>query len=607
MFFRNITVCLQFLGVLNSIVKTMRWGRAMRKRYKIWVLCISLLLFISACGDQNNANNNDESNNETNNELTNESDDENIEDDIEDEQKETTSAPVDVELLTYGEELGLTLEPPMNELATEMVLKGEVEKTDNLNEEMIWVEIWKDDQIEEITKQEFNYFIPIENGSFEKNLNLYHGEGEYYVTVRLPSEDETEEDQFYDAAEFMVENTDDDIKRDVEFSKYGIAKDLQLSEGISGWNTAEKMFELNGRVDEDYNGESIFAEIEKDGESHTVTMPIRDGHFTGDIPLNYGAGVHEITLQLEIDDDAEKEGMYYDSAFLYVDNESDEQMSEFTEYADYIDSGLILDEPSREVETELSDIEYPIKGRIDADAPLADDVNYIIVSIEHLEDYDESTYYIPVEDYEFEETAHFRFGPGEYEVTFHIPEPDQEEGPRFYYQSVLSVNHTLESIDDKRDILPSRGTESDDPEIIEKAEEITEGLDSEREKAKAIYEYVAKHVDYDVEKYEKDIFNPDDSAIATLESGLGICQDYTFLTTALLRSIGIESRYIEGYAGDRHAWVEAKVDGDWIELDPTWGAGYVDGDQFVAEYNEDYFDPDKEMLAETHSRDDIMY
>src|SRR5699024_4469134 len=108
------------------------------------------------------------------------------------EQKETTSAPVDVELLTYGEELGLTLEPPMNELATEMVLKGEVEKTDNLNEEMIWVEIWKDDQIEEITEQEFNYFIPIENGSFENNFSLYHGEGEYYVTVRLLSEDETE-------------------------------------------------------------------------------------------------------------------------------------------------------------------------------------------------------------------------------------------------------------------------------------------------------------------------------------------------------------------------------------------------------------------------------
>src|SRR5699024_11929901 len=88
-------------------------------------------------------------------------------------------------------------------------------------------------------------------------------------------------------------------------------------------------------------------------------------------------------------------------------------------------------------------------------------------------------------------------------------------------------------IENKRDILPSRGTESDDPEIVEKAEEVTEGLQDDREKAKAIYEYVAKHTDYDGEKYEEDVFDLDDSAIETLESGVGICQDYTFLTTAL--------------------------------------------------------------------------
>src|SRR5699024_2650455 len=128
------------------------------------------------------------------------------------------------------------------------------------------------------------------------------------------------------------------------------------------------------------------------------------------------------------------------------------------------------------------------------------------------------------------------------------------------------------------------------------------------QKAKAIYKYVAKNIDYDVEKYKADEFNLDDSAIDTLESKTGICQDYTFLTTALLRSINIESRYIEGHAGVRHAWVEAKVDGEWIELDPTWGAGYVtDDDEFISEYNEDYFDPDEELLTETHTRENIMY
>src|SRR5699024_7895753 len=101
--------------------------------------------------------------------------------------------------------------------------------------------------------------------------------------------------------------------------------------------------------------------------------------------------------------------------------------------------------------------------------------------------------------------------------------------------------------------------------------------------------------------------NPDDNAIDTLESGKGICQDYTFLTTALLRSVDIESRYIEGHAGARHAWAEAKVDGEWIELDPTWGDGYVDGDEFIAEYNEDYYDPDEDVMEETHTRQGVKY
>src|SRR5699024_12592430 len=101
----------------------------------------------------------------------------------------------------------------------------------------------------------------------------------------------------------------------------------------------------------------------------------------------------------------------------------------------------------------------------------------------------------------------------------------QEEGPKYYYLSVLSLKHEVEDIDDKRDLLPSRGTESDDPVIIDKAEEITKGLDSDREKAKAIYEYVAKNIDYDDEKFEDDVFNLDDNDNEKHESRKGRGQD----------------------------------------------------------------------------------
>ena len=104
---------------------------------------------------------------------------------------------------------------------------------------------------------------------------------------------------------------------------------------------------------------------------------------------------------------------------------------------------------------------------------------------------------------------------------------------------------------------------------------------NDREKARAIYDYVAQNVTYDVQKYKNDEFRWDDSALKTLELKSGVCQDYAFLAIALLRASDIEARFVEGRAGGgvfpgRHAWVEAKVDGSWLTMDPTWASGYLE-------------------------------
>jgi transglutaminase-like putative cysteine protease len=66
-----------------------------------------------------------------------------------------------------------------------------------------------------------------------------------------------------------------------------------------------------------------------------------------------------------------------------------------------------------------------------------------------------------------------------------------------------------------------------------------------------------------------------------LDARRGVCQDYAHLCCALLRSLGIPSRYVSGYFAPRplepgdsveaesHAWVEALVDGGWLPVDPT--------------------------------------
>jgi len=67
-------------------------------------------------------------------------------------------------------------------------------------------------------------------------------------------------------------------------------------------------------------------------------------------------------------------------------------------------------------------------------------------------------------------------------------------------------------------------------------------------------------------------------------AGKGVCQDYTHLTLAVLRAMGLPARYVSGYlypaasdtastvgastSGESHAWVEF-WSGDWVPADPT--------------------------------------
>src|SRR5699024_3569044 len=252
--------------------------------------------------------------------------------------------PADVELYDYGDELGLELETPKQEAATTLSLEGEVEQADALNEDFVWAQVRKKETIDEIEENSMDYFIPLEDGSFAEEVNLHHGAGEYDVTIMLPSEEKGEDEQYFDAATFDVKNIDKAVEREVELSKYGAEKGLEIEDSITGWNTAEETFEVAGNVGDDYAGDKIYAEVEKDGEHNQLVFPVEKGQFSGEVPLNYGEGVHKLDLQLESDEEGDEDGTYYESATLYVDNESDKEFPEFTEYDDYTDSGLVLEE-----------------------------------------------------------------------------------------------------------------------------------------------------------------------------------------------------------------------------------------------------------------------
>lgn len=520
------------------------------------------------------------------------------------EKKNTELEMEPLELTAYSEEVGAVLVEPthtnfaVNEIVT---VEGTVENQDQLQENYVWIKIKFEG--EALSNDSMEYYAPIQNGTFKQDVRLFNGEGEYRVTVMLPSKDQ--KNYYYDLAKFTVFNVNPTMHRDLTYTPFAQDAGLLLEAPDSGYIKESEFFTLKGKLPSIKGPtEALMLELKKDGETWKHVLPVKNGEFAYDVPLFYGKGVHELKVYVP---DEEKKDYYQTGTILYIDNESDLVTEPINYMTTYHERGVTLTYPT--AGGEETNLTYRIKGTIDKDAPFAKETTHLYITTK--KDGDEALSVIPVDNYTFDDEFYLRFGPGTYDVTVSVPDIKEKNSSKFYYYDVAKFTVDSTGTEDQRDLLPSRGVQSDAPEITALAEElITEDM-STREKAKAIYEFTAKSIAYDVQKQKNSEFEWDDSALKVLELEKGICQDYTYLALALLRASGMEARYVAGTAGSgfnfsRHAWVEVKVDGDWLTMDPTWGAGYIANGEFVANYTEDYFEPNEEAFK-THSRSGVQY
>lgn len=507
-----------------------------------------------------------------------------------------------IEQTSFGEEIGFHLQSPTyknNEIASTLTVKGEVTSAKDLGQDHIWL------VINGSSDESFDYYIPIENGTFKEEITVHDGKGTYEISMRAPSNKQNEEETYYDVATFSVENTDTEVLQDVTYTKFGVKHQVEIEKPTNGINELDEKVILEGRLGEEYEDDIVLIEVEKDGESKQLTFLVEDHRFSGEVPLYFGTGSHKISVQLFNEEDE----YYYESAVLYADNKTEAAFAQVETYLEARTYGIKLDTPNYTSKELIQDDSYEIKGTINTSLPNADEITHIITNVYSHAEEEEASYIFPVVDGAFAGKAYFRFGPGEYEVQVMIPDITKPDEEIQYFQTVASAFHEVEEVEDQRNLLPSQGIESDHVSIKERADQLTDGITSEREIARSIYAFVAQHVAYDVEKYqtENSFTRLYDSALEALDSGKGVCQDYAYLAIALFRSLGMEAHYVIGQAGELHAWVEVKVDGDWLEMDPTWGAGYVENDAFYFNYDERYFDPDPTFFAQTHTREEIRY
>jgi hypothetical protein len=503
-----------------------------------------------------------------------------------------------LELRPYGKEVDATLSSPKYKefsANSSVLVKGKVKKFSGFKSDRVWIEVRSEEDGPAGT--DFSYYAPIKEGKFEQKVQLFNGKGRYSVKVSLPSE--TAEDYYYELATFKVENVNPEVKRDILFTKNAFEQGLILDSSLDGFMEKDESFELKGEV-KDTNVSQIMVELKKENDSTKIMVPVEDGKFNKKIPLYFGEGVHEVQVMTPRDASS---NFYYEAAGLYVKNLSS-QVSEPIQFSkEYKERGFTLKSP--EAGGEKTNLAYTIKGSIDPSAPDAKKTDAVFVNTK--KDDLEAMYMIPVKDNSFEGEVYLRFGPGKYEVTLMAPDFVMTNGYMQHFKGMASFTIENTNPQDQRYTLPSRGIQSDAPAIKKLAEQLTKNKKTEREKALAVYEYVAKNVKYDVEKLNYRQFEFDDSALKTLDEKTGVCQDFTYLSVALLRASGMQAQVVTGFAGQNHAWVETKVDGRWLTMDPTWGSGYLQNNKFVQKFTMQYFDPKPAEFQKTHTKREIEF
>ena len=107
---------------------------------------------------------------------------------------------------------------------------------------------------------------------------------------------------------------------------------------------------------------------------------------------------------------------------------------------------------------------------------------------------------------------------------------------------------------------------------IRLAASLTSGK-STGEKVKAVYDWVVSHIDYDYEKNPPAGYVP--GIVDTYNTKKGICYDFAALFAAMLRSQGVPTKLVKGYADNvsgYHAWNEVYVGGKWYTVDTSHDA-----------------------------------
>lgn len=173
---------------------------------------------------------------------------------------------------------------------------------------------------------------------------------------------------------------------------------------------------------------------------------------------------------------------------------------------------------------------------------------------------------------------------------------------------VIQVMDIPDHVDALKDFKPRRDAELSRlrTDIRTEAGAIIGNAKSVSDKAKAIYDWICDNIAYDTTKQIHD-------AETCYRTKRGVCQAYSELYCYMAEAVGLTADIITGrtkspdgkLSEDKHAWVFVYTNAyNGILIDPTWGAGAVDGVKFFKnEKNDVWFDVSPYWMIFSHFPD----
>jgi transglutaminase/protease-like cytokinesis protein 3 len=182
---------------------------------------------------------------------------------------------------------------------------------------------------------------------------------------------------------------------------------------------------------------------------------------------------------------------------------------------------------------------------------------------------------------------------------------------------------------------PRESTDKISPSLL--ASQLIEKCTTERQKVTAIFRWVADNISYNLRAFNKNknawsmYDEPDDDtgklkplnervAETVLRRRVAVCDGYSRLFKSLCDHAGIRSEVITGYARvgwnnsrskfrSNHKWNAVFMDSSWYLLDVTWASGSVSykGDEFIREYNNQYFLVPPDQFIRDHYPEDMNW